>query len=276
MWSQGRGGASNIWSLLCFPFKYVYICRTNSEETVSCCSLPWWLMIYTRVLECPALIRVLCFFLPPGQNYCSVNNGGCTHLCLATPTGRSCKCPDNAVGVGCVERDSGYWKKAAVLWELTLFGLFWPQTRSHSALLNYSCWKCHWKPEVNLLCLLLLRVNLIYVFTFPIALIKSQPPLRFVNTNPIILSFLSAHKLRIKLKGLHKSMWNSSRHVNCVTLWHVWISLSHGSIIVEYHESAQAGGMSLHAVQQKNKCFSNMLVCCVCGFSVRIATSCVR
>ncbi|XP_071337229.1 nidogen-1 [Trachinotus anak] len=45
---------------------------------------------------------------PPGQNYCADNNGGCTHLCLATPTGRSCKCPNNAVGVGCVERDSGY------------------------------------------------------------------------------------------------------------------------------------------------------------------------
>ncbi|XP_070771837.1 nidogen-1 [Enoplosus armatus] len=45
---------------------------------------------------------------PSGQNYCAVNNGGCTHLCLATPTGRSCKCPDNAVVVGCVERDSGY------------------------------------------------------------------------------------------------------------------------------------------------------------------------
>ncbi|XP_071390603.1 nidogen-1 [Centroberyx affinis] len=45
---------------------------------------------------------------PSGQNYCAVNNGGCTHLCLATPTGRSCKCPDNAVGVSCVERDSRY------------------------------------------------------------------------------------------------------------------------------------------------------------------------
>ncbi|XP_066552549.1 nidogen-1 [Amia ocellicauda] len=44
----------------------------------------------------------------PGQNYCTVNNGGCTHLCLAMPTGRSCLCPDNAVGVGCVERDGRY------------------------------------------------------------------------------------------------------------------------------------------------------------------------
>ncbi|CAM4728078.1 unnamed protein product [Leuciscus chuanchicus] len=42
---------------------------------------------------------------PSGQNYCSTNNGGCTHLCLATPAGRSCRCPDNAVGLGCVERD---------------------------------------------------------------------------------------------------------------------------------------------------------------------------
>ncbi|KAJ8393239.1 hypothetical protein AAFF_G00063110 [Aldrovandia affinis] len=42
---------------------------------------------------------------PTGQNYCTVNNGGCTHLCLATPTGRSCLCPDNAVGVSCVERE---------------------------------------------------------------------------------------------------------------------------------------------------------------------------
>ncbi|XP_037534042.1 nidogen-1 [Nematolebias whitei] len=41
-----------------------------------------------------------------GQNYCSGNNGGCTHLCLPTPTGRSCKCPDNAAATGCIE--SGY------------------------------------------------------------------------------------------------------------------------------------------------------------------------
>ncbi|XP_041108807.1 nidogen-1 [Polyodon spathula] len=45
---------------------------------------------------------------PQGQNYCTVNNGGCTHLCLATPTGRSCRCPDSTVGVGCVEQDIRY------------------------------------------------------------------------------------------------------------------------------------------------------------------------
>ncbi|XP_060895366.1 nidogen-1 [Labrus mixtus] len=43
---------------------------------------------------------------PSGQNFCSVNNGGCSDLCLATPNGRSCRCPHNAVG--CVERDGGF------------------------------------------------------------------------------------------------------------------------------------------------------------------------
>lgn len=42
---------------------------------------------------------------PGGHNYCTVNNGGCTHLCLATPEGRSCRCPDNTVGVDCIERN---------------------------------------------------------------------------------------------------------------------------------------------------------------------------
>uniref|UniRef100_A0A3B3DVC5 Nidogen 1a n=2 Tax=Oryzias melastigma TaxID=30732 RepID=A0A3B3DVC5_ORYME len=45
---------------------------------------------------------------PPGRNYCSVNNGGCTHLCLATPTGRSCKCPNNPATAGCLERPVEY------------------------------------------------------------------------------------------------------------------------------------------------------------------------
>ncbi|KAF6073542.1 nidogen 1 [Phyllostomus discolor] len=40
---------------------------------------------------------------PQGHNYCAVNNGGCTHLCLATPGGRTCRCPDNTLGVDCIE-----------------------------------------------------------------------------------------------------------------------------------------------------------------------------
>uniref|UniRef100_A0A6I8SDX4 Nidogen-1 n=1 Tax=Xenopus tropicalis TaxID=8364 RepID=A0A6I8SDX4_XENTR len=42
---------------------------------------------------------------PQGQNYCAVNNGGCTHLCLATPGGRSCLCPENSIGVDCLDRN---------------------------------------------------------------------------------------------------------------------------------------------------------------------------
>nr|XP_039259166.1 nidogen-like [Styela clava] len=33
---------------------------------------------------------------PRGYNYCSSNNGGCSHLCLPTPTGRECVCPPGA------------------------------------------------------------------------------------------------------------------------------------------------------------------------------------
>lgn len=41
---------------------------------------------------------------PQGHNYCSVNNGGCTHLCLPTPGSRTCRCPENTLGVDCIER----------------------------------------------------------------------------------------------------------------------------------------------------------------------------
>ncbi|XP_041959120.1 nidogen-1-like isoform X1 [Alosa sapidissima] len=41
----------------------------------------------------------------PGANYCSGNNGGCSHLCLPRPGGRTCGCPDNAREEGtCVQR----------------------------------------------------------------------------------------------------------------------------------------------------------------------------
>ncbi|XP_059838139.1 nidogen-1 [Hypanus sabinus] len=40
---------------------------------------------------------------PQGQNHCAVNNGGCTHLCLATPWSRSCLCPDSTLSVSCLE-----------------------------------------------------------------------------------------------------------------------------------------------------------------------------
>jgi len=61
--------------------------------------------------DCPSTICFDVTCSPSGQNYCSTNNGGCTHLCLATPAGRSCRCPDNAVGLGCVERAGTNWRR---------------------------------------------------------------------------------------------------------------------------------------------------------------------
>jgi len=36
-----------------------------------------------------------------GTNGCSVNNGGCTHLCLARPDGITCECPEHPEPIQC-------------------------------------------------------------------------------------------------------------------------------------------------------------------------------
>lgn len=36
-----------------------------------------------------------------GTNYCGVNNGGCTHLCLAKSNSFVCACPDEPDGRPC-------------------------------------------------------------------------------------------------------------------------------------------------------------------------------
>ncbi|XP_076114053.1 low-density lipoprotein receptor-related protein 4-like [Mytilus galloprovincialis] len=36
-----------------------------------------------------------------GTNWCSIGNGGCSHLCLARPRGRSCACPDKTTQEPC-------------------------------------------------------------------------------------------------------------------------------------------------------------------------------
>lgn len=41
-----------------------------------------------------------------------MNNGGCTHLCLATPGSRTCRCPDNTLGVDCIERK---WRQECLI-----------------------------------------------------------------------------------------------------------------------------------------------------------------
>ncbi|XP_016374163.1 nidogen-1-like [Sinocyclocheilus rhinocerous] len=44
---------------------------------------------------------------PAGVNYCSRDNGGCSHLCLPRPGGFTCRCPDARDG-SCVERDENF------------------------------------------------------------------------------------------------------------------------------------------------------------------------
>lgn len=44
---------------------------------------------------------------PQGLNYCSRDNGGCSHLCLPRPGGFTCRCPD-ARDASCVEQDQNF------------------------------------------------------------------------------------------------------------------------------------------------------------------------
>uniref|UniRef100_A0A8C2HCZ3 Nidogen 1b n=1 Tax=Cyprinus carpio TaxID=7962 RepID=A0A8C2HCZ3_CYPCA len=44
---------------------------------------------------------------PAGVNYCSRDNGGCSHLCLPRPGGFTCRCPD-ARDDSCVEQDQNF------------------------------------------------------------------------------------------------------------------------------------------------------------------------
>uniref|UniRef100_A0A673G3M9 Nidogen-1-like n=1 Tax=Sinocyclocheilus rhinocerous TaxID=307959 RepID=A0A673G3M9_9TELE len=44
---------------------------------------------------------------PAGVNYCSRDNGGCSHLCLPRPGGFTCRCPDARDG-SCVEQDENF------------------------------------------------------------------------------------------------------------------------------------------------------------------------
>lgn len=77
------------------------------------CLFPWCSHEICTFYTCVWILLWVCFCFPStffissfsGHNYCTVNNGGCTHLCLATPEGRSCRCPDNTVGVDCIERN---------------------------------------------------------------------------------------------------------------------------------------------------------------------------
>ena len=50
-----------------------------------------------KVLElCPVLCNSnsILYYVFLGINSCSVDNGGCSHLCIPVPGGRVCACPD--------------------------------------------------------------------------------------------------------------------------------------------------------------------------------------
>lgn len=89
-----------------------------------------------------------------GQNYCSAENGGCSHLCLPRPGGFSCRCPDARDG-SCVEPDQNFWAterlvhstsdRIRVFWCRTISGIHFPQNPAkvlNSFLLHiYSFWR---------------------------------------------------------------------------------------------------------------------------------------
>ena len=65
--------------------------RTTSYRTIWMCSnfLLFFLLFFPL------------FFLLPGTNPCGVENGGCSHLCLARPQGYVCACPEVPDGRTC-------------------------------------------------------------------------------------------------------------------------------------------------------------------------------
>lgn len=99
---------------------------------------------------------------------------------------------------------------------------------------NCSCWKCHWK--VELLCLLLLSVILIYTFKSPSLWIQNCLS-EFVNIN---ITMSECTYTENKTQGINNLMWNSSQqrmtssHVCCAMRGMFGLShrFSHGSIIV--------------------------------------------
>lgn len=94
---------------LCFEAPTPCTLRGRSRSLGPTWLLPTWRIPEMRSSQEMSLAECLVqpsLVLPPfpGHNYCAVNNGGCTHLCLATPGGRTCRCPDNTLGVDCIER----------------------------------------------------------------------------------------------------------------------------------------------------------------------------
>uniref|UniRef100_H0W3X9 EGF-like domain-containing protein n=1 Tax=Cavia porcellus TaxID=10141 RepID=H0W3X9_CAVPO len=49
----------------------------------------WWFQIDQKIVD----LKVYSTFNQQGNNSCSKDNGGCSHICLPNPEGQTCKCP---------------------------------------------------------------------------------------------------------------------------------------------------------------------------------------
>uniref|UniRef100_A0A8C2UPT3 Low-density lipoprotein receptor-related protein 1-like n=1 Tax=Chinchilla lanigera TaxID=34839 RepID=A0A8C2UPT3_CHILA len=49
----------------------------------------WWFQIDQKIVD----LKVYSVFKQQGNNSCSKDNGGCSHICLPNPEGQTCKCP---------------------------------------------------------------------------------------------------------------------------------------------------------------------------------------
>lgn len=78
------------------------------------------------------LLRMFLLCAVIGSNVCRANNGGCSSLCLLTPTGRSCACADDQIldtdnktckGGVCCALSGLKWRKWPVwdFWEVFSF-----------------------------------------------------------------------------------------------------------------------------------------------------------
>lgn len=170
-----------------FAMPCVYICWTDSEETVSCSSLLWCLMIYRKCLR-RACVYFFSLSLARTKLLCCEQRRLHSPL-FSNPCRPLLQMSQQCSGCGLRGKRRRVLNEDGRALRVDTVQMFGRNIRSHSALLKCSCWKCHWIPEANMLGFLLLSVMLIYIFTFPTAFIKSQLPLRIVNINTIILSF---------------------------------------------------------------------------------------
>lgn len=78
------------WMHIYFYFTFYY----SVSQLVSV-----WTLQYCMSCNPQSCDLCVCLFDPPGTNVCSESNGGCSHLCLPYPGGRSCRCAQDYLSV---------------------------------------------------------------------------------------------------------------------------------------------------------------------------------